>query len=188
MSRTKPHKISQYFTLSIEQHNAIDLLILGHTDHAVAEQIGVARETICRWRNENPYFMAELNRRRKDVWQTAHERIRGLVGKAIDIVEKALNADDVKAALTVLKATNLYGHVEAPQGETEPELVLLAQAEAWAAQELRRQGTSGDPLAMLLAAEAKPPLIRQRMEELRRAFLTETSDETQENQDTTRGR
>ena len=87
MSRTKPHKTSQHATLSIEQHNAIDLLILGHTDHAVAEQIGVARETICRWRNENPYFMAELNRRRKDVWQTAQERLRGLVGKAIDILE-----------------------------------------------------------------------------------------------------
>ena len=29
--------------------------------------------------------MAELNRRRKDVWQTAQERLRGLVGKAIDI-------------------------------------------------------------------------------------------------------
>jgi hypothetical protein len=73
-------------TVSIEQHTAIDILILGHTDHAVAEQIGVARETICRWRNEHPYFMAELNRRRKDVWQTAQERLRGLVGKAIDIL------------------------------------------------------------------------------------------------------
>ncbi len=120
MSRTKPHKISQYPMLSIEQHNAIDLLILGHTDHAVAEQIGVARETICRWRNENPYFMAELNRRRKDVWQTAHRRLRGLVGKAIDILEKALNADDVKAAVTVLKAANLYGHVGAPKGRQSP--------------------------------------------------------------------
>jgi hypothetical protein len=50
---------------------AIDILLLEHIDQAVAEQIGVARETICRWRNENPYFMAELNRRRKDVWQTS---------------------------------------------------------------------------------------------------------------------
>ena len=30
--------------------------------------------------------------------------------------EKALNADDVKAALAVLKATNLYGDVETPPG------------------------------------------------------------------------
>ena len=188
MSRTKPHKMSQYPLLSIEQHNAIDLLILGDTDHAVAEQIGVARETICRWRNANPYFMAGFNRRRKDVWQTAQERLRGLVGKAIDILEQALQPDDVKAAVTVLRAANLYGHVGAPHGETDPELVLLAQAEAWAAQELRRQGTADNPLAMLLAAEAEPQLIRQRMEELRRAYLTEMSDETQQSQDTTRGR
>jgi hypothetical protein len=64
----------------------------------------------------------------------------------------------------------------------------VAQAEAWAAQELRRQGTSEDPLAMLLAAEAKPQLIRQRMEELRRVYLTEMGDETPQGQDTTRGR
>ena len=37
MSRTKAHKTSQHATLSIEQHNVIDLLILGHTDHTVAE-------------------------------------------------------------------------------------------------------------------------------------------------------
>jgi hypothetical protein len=56
----------------------------------------------------------------------------------------------------------------------------LAQAEAWAAQELRRQGTAADPLAMLLAMEAKPQLIGQQMEELCRVYLTGTSDETQQ--------
>ena len=35
--------------------------------------------------------------------------------------------------MTVLRAANLYGNVGAPHGETDPELVLLAQAEAWAA-------------------------------------------------------
>jgi hypothetical protein len=178
MSRTKPHKISQHPMLSIEQHNAIDLLILGHTDQAVAEQIGVARETICRWRNENPYFMAELNRRRKDMWQTAQERLRGLVGKAIDILEQALQPDDVKAAVTVLRAANLYGNVGAPQGETDPDLVLLVQAEAWAVQELRRQGPPDDPLALLVYDGAKAHLTQQLLEELRRAYLTETGDKT----------
>jgi hypothetical protein len=175
MDVTKPHKTA-HKALSIEQQNAIDLLILGHTDQAVAEQIGVARETVCRWRNEHPYFVAELNQRRKEVWHTAHERLRGLVGKAIDILEKALHTDDVKAALAVLKATTLYGNVGAPQGETEAEVVLVAQAETWAAQELRRQGTADDPLAMVLAAEAKPQLIRQRLEELRRSYRMETDD------------
>ena len=109
--------------------------------------------------------MAELNRRRKEVWQTAHERLRGLVGKAIDIVEKALNADDVKAALAVLKATNLYGNVETPQGETDADLVLVAQAEVWAVQELRRQGPRDDPLALLIYDGEKARLTRQRLED-----------------------
>jgi hypothetical protein len=174
--------------LAIEQHNAIDLLILGHTDHAVAEQTGVTRETVCRWRNENPYFMAELNRRRKDVWQTAQERLRGLVGKAIDILEQALQPDDVKTAVTILRAASLYGNVGAPHGETDPELVLLAQAEAWAVQELRRQGPHDDPLALLVYDGAKARLTQQRLEELRRVYLTETGDETQQNQGTARGR
>ena len=188
MSRTKSHKTSQYATLSIEQHNAIDLLILGHTDHAVAEQTGVTRETVCRWRNENPYFMAELNRRRKDVWQTAQERLRGLVGKAIDILEQALQPDDVKVAVTILRAANLYGNVGAPHGETDPELVLLAQAEAWAGQELRRQGPQDDPLALLVYDGTKARLTQQRLEELRRVYLTEMGDETPQGQDTMRGR
>jgi hypothetical protein len=181
MSRTKPHKTSHHATLSIEQHNAIDLLILGHTDHTVAEQVRVAREIICRWRNENPYFMAELNRRRKEVWQTAQERLRGLAGKAIDILEQALQPDDVKTAVTVLRAANLYGNVGAPHGETDPELVLLAQAEAWAVQELWRQGPQDDPLALLAYDGAKARLTQQRLEELRRVYLTETCDETQQN-------
>ena len=106
------------------------------------------------------------------------ERLRGLVGKAIDILEQALQPDDVKAAVTALRAANLYGNVGALLGGTDPELVLLAQAEAWAAQELWRQGPQDDPLALLVYDGAKARLTRQRLEELRHAYLTETSDKT----------
>ena len=114
--------------------------------------------------------------------------MRGLVGKAIDILEQALQPDDVKAAVTVLRAANLYGNVGAPHGETDPELVLLAQAEAWAVQELRRQGPHDDPLALLVYDGTKARLTQQRLEELRRTYLTETGNETQQIQDTTWGR
>ena len=106
------------------------------------------------------------------------ERLRGLVGKAIDILEQALQPDDVKAAVTALRAANLYGNVGALLGGTDPELVLLAQAEAWEAQELWRQGPQDDPLALLVYDGAKARLTRQRLEELRHAYLTETSDKT----------
>ena len=51
--------------LSVEQLNAIDILVLGKTDQETATTVGVARETVNRWRNENPYFAAELNKQRK---------------------------------------------------------------------------------------------------------------------------
>src|SRR6267378_671420 len=70
--------------LTVEQRNAIDLLILGQTDHAVAATVGVARETVSRWRL-NPYFVATLNQQRQALWSTAHERLRSLVHRAIDI-------------------------------------------------------------------------------------------------------
>ena len=48
--------------LSVEQLNAIDVLVQGRTDKETAETVGVARETVTRWRNDNPHFAAQLNR------------------------------------------------------------------------------------------------------------------------------
>ena len=82
MAVTNAHESSQVDAasrLSIEQHNAIDLLIQGKPDHEVAAAVGVARETVTRWRNDHPYFAAELNRQRKALWATAQERLRALV-------------------------------------------------------------------------------------------------------------
>jgi transposase len=62
---TKPDKIRQ---LSQEQMNAIEHLILGKSDRAVAETVGVTRQTICEWRNHDPLFIAELNRQRSELW------------------------------------------------------------------------------------------------------------------------
>jgi hypothetical protein len=59
--------------------------------------------------------------------------------------------------------------------------VLLTQAEAWAVQELRRQGPHDDPLALLVYDGTKARLTQQRLEELRRVHLTERGDETQQN-------
>jgi len=59
-----PNKCQQKPTfkpLSIEQQNAIGLLILGKSDKEVAEAVGVNRTTIWEWRTAHPIFMAPLN-------------------------------------------------------------------------------------------------------------------------------
>jgi DNA-binding NarL/FixJ family response regulator len=62
---TKPDKTRH--ELSVEQQNAIDLLTTGQTDQAVAEAVGVTRQTVCGWRNHDPAFAAALNARRLEV-------------------------------------------------------------------------------------------------------------------------
>jgi hypothetical protein len=158
--------------LSIEQQNAIDLLIQDKPDHEVAAAVGVVRETVTRWRHENPYFVAELNRQRKALWGAAHERLRGLVHKAVDIVEKALEDGDLKAAVEVLKAVKLYGTVAPPSGLEDPELVLWQEAQAWAAAEVQRAGPAVDALQRLLDENAgkQVDLARQRMQALRQRW------------------
>ena len=51
--------------LSDRQRAALELILLGQNDSAVAERVGVDRRTIYRWRNENETFAAELYTRRR---------------------------------------------------------------------------------------------------------------------------
>ena len=46
--------------LSIEQKNAVDLLVTGATDADVAAAVGVNRTTIWTWRTSVPQFMAAV--------------------------------------------------------------------------------------------------------------------------------
>ena len=51
--------------LQPRQQDAIELLLLGRSDHAVAQAVKVHRVTVTKWRLYDPAFRAELNRRRE---------------------------------------------------------------------------------------------------------------------------
>lgn len=93
--------------LTDKQLKAIDLLVAGLTDTEVAEQLGVARQTVNEWKNRNPAFIAELNRRRKAVYEASLNKLVNLTHKAIEIVEKEIEAGNWKLALEVLKMAGL---------------------------------------------------------------------------------
>ncbi len=107
---TKPDK-TRHLTreLSVEQRNAIDLLVTGKTDAETAAVVGVSRQTICGWRNHHPAFMAEMNARRQAIWGTAGDRLRALMPMALDTLEAALTADppDWRAASKVIQLAGL---------------------------------------------------------------------------------
>jgi hypothetical protein len=93
--------------LNVAQLNALDQLVGGATDAEAAAAAGVSRQTVCGWRNYDPAFRAELNRRRDDLWRASADRLRALVPKALTTLEDELEHGDdvpaVKAALAILK-------------------------------------------------------------------------------------
>ena len=56
--------------LSVEQERALELIILGQNDREVAESLSIARQTVHKWRNYNPLFVANLNAIRQDLWDS----------------------------------------------------------------------------------------------------------------------
>jgi hypothetical protein len=76
--------------LSDKQRLAIDLLVQGKTQSAVAESIGVTRRTIYTWRQDET-FRAALEQRRDELWDGAAERMRALVHPALDVLEEEVH-------------------------------------------------------------------------------------------------
>ncbi len=138
--------------LTVQQQNAIDMLILGKSDREAAEAVGVSRQTVCTWRHEHAGFIAELNRRRGEVWSAHTDRLRQLVSAAVDVLEANLGSDDARlrqeAAVHVLKATGLYGANLAPSGPTDSEGVELERQMQAYGREVQRMATDPADLAL----------------------------------------
>jgi transposase-like protein len=76
--------------LSDRQRTAIELMLFGKSLGGVAREMGVNPSTLYRWRREEP-FREELDRRRREVWEGAAERVRALVHPAIDVLEEQVH-------------------------------------------------------------------------------------------------
>jgi hypothetical protein len=98
----KPTECDDLLQVTERQSSAIDLLLSGQSDSAVANTLGLHRTSIARWRAHHPGFKAELTRRRAESFGSEVERLRSLVGKAIDVLENSLN--DGKHSLTAAQA------------------------------------------------------------------------------------
>ena len=130
--------------------NAIEHLLQGKSDRAVAEATGVSRQTVSEWKNHDPLFIAELNRQRSEMWWEARERLKSLANRALDIVELQLDSGDPKASLAaakyILQGTRLLGDTDLPtSGPTTPEGVILKRLRDEVRQELEAKGKGRDP-------------------------------------------
>ena len=127
-------------SLSAAQQQAVEGLLRGQSDQAIATALGLPADTVAQWRHTHPGVIAALNQRRQAEWTEIQARLRALVPQAIDVLAAAVARGDRKAAVEVLKIVRLYGTVPPPHGPTDPELVLWEQAAAQAAREVQREG------------------------------------------------
>lgn len=124
---TRSHKKS-HRGLSVEQQNAVPLILCGKSDREVAEMIGVARETITRWRNSDPAFMARVNYERKVLWDFGRDKVLTLQAKALGVLEKALDDGDTQSALAFLKMANCTDiKYEESEFDDNPDSILMAR-------------------------------------------------------------
>jgi len=117
--------------LSPQREQVIIALLSGSTQKDAAAAAGVAEETVSRWCNGDPLFIATLNLRRRELWESAADRLRSLTALAIDSLADVLeNATDdsvkLRAALGVLKAGALAQLAPPAPEETDPDRVALA--------------------------------------------------------------
>ena len=149
-SKSETTKLDKTRQLSIEQQNAIEHLLQGKSDRVAAEAAGVSRQTISEWKNHDPLFIAELNRQRSELWWEAHQRLKSLANRALDVVELQLDSGDPKAALAaarfILQGTRLLGDSDLPRsGPTTPEAVIMECLRSEARMELVAEGKGKDP-------------------------------------------
>ncbi|WP_407271410.1 helix-turn-helix domain-containing protein [Radiobacillus sp. PE A8.2] len=132
---TKVYKREQGLTTA--QLHAIDLLVTGKTDREVADIIGVNRVTVTKWRNYDVYFQTELNKGRKEILGASIDRIRALVPKAMERLEKEVKGEHGwKVALEVIKLAGIENKYIREIGHDEADEILTELAKKKMNQEL----------------------------------------------------
>ena len=97
--------------LKDQQLLAIPLIVAGKSDAQVAEAVGVARETVNRWRNHDEDFQNELSQSRRAHINARISALSSVNTKAIEVLENLLDSDDeqtrLRAAMHLLKTVPL---------------------------------------------------------------------------------
>jgi len=84
-------------------------LLMGTSVTAAASDAGIARQTVHRWLANDPEFIAAYNRGRHELANSHATRILAMCGGALDVLDGAIAAGDVKVALAVLKGAGVFG-------------------------------------------------------------------------------
>jgi hypothetical protein len=115
------------YELTPDQAKALDLLLAGQTITAAAAAVGVARETVSRWRNDDPAFKAAYNAALQSAYDAGQTRLIDARGKALDRLAALVDSKDEATALKAAAAL-LRVDIDRPKGEVDPAEIAKWQA------------------------------------------------------------
>jgi hypothetical protein len=118
-----PHKNAQE-TLNSKQLRAIAHLAAGRNDRETASLVGVRRERVTLWRNQNLAFRRELQKRQTEISEQSRERLVMLLDRSLDVLERRLDQGDVRVALALLNRMPKGDSVKITQSVEIPSSVL----------------------------------------------------------------
>jgi hypothetical protein len=122
----------------------------------------VTRQTVQVWRTSNLLFQSELEQSRARLWRVSAERLRGMLAKALDNIQGAIERGDVKASFELLKAVGLHGDPGINVvSDYRLDRMITAAAEAQA----EREGLVKDTMRALVEMSDNPA-YRRRVEEI----------------------
>ena len=149
----------------LRQRQAIPLFLLGKTDTEVAEEIGVSRQTIWKWRREED-FDHDIDEAGEELLAQHTVAISELVKKSISSMSELLESSDnnlkFKVALTVLNAAAEWqrpeapGHAAARSRLREEQLEADLQIRNWERQFVAQGGKPEDFSLALFAGKFDP--------------------------------
>ena len=149
----------------LRQRQAIALFLLGKTDTEVAEEIGVSRQTIWKWRREED-FDRDIDEAGEELLAQHTVAISELVKKSISSMSELLESSDnnlkFKVALTVLNAAAEWqrpeapGHAAARSRLREEQLEADLQIRNWERQFVAQGGKPEDFSLALFAGKFDP--------------------------------
>ena len=116
---------SKTYELTADQAAALDLLLAGKTVTEAAAAVGAARETVSRWRNNDPTFQAAYNAALQSAYDATTARLLDARSRALDRLATLLDSEDEATALKAATALLRVG-VERPRGQVDP-----AEVEKW---------------------------------------------------------
>jgi len=112
-------KQAQATELSPQQVEALGLLLSGKTITETAAAIDVSRETVSRWRHNDPAFQAVYNEGLRSAWEAGRARQEEARGKAITRLVELMEGDDPAVALKAAMALVRLDMPE-PTGSVNP--------------------------------------------------------------------